>query len=53
MSETVGLPSTKIGEKMADMVRRLVKFAQMVMACFSHDLDPIFRASIMEFEKSY
>ena len=46
------LPSTKIGEKTADMVRTLIKFDQVVVACFGQDLDPCFRASIMEFEKS-
>ena len=47
------LPSTKIGEKTADMVWTLVKFDQVVVACFGQDLDPCFRASIMELKKSY
>ena len=34
LSETEGIPSTKIGEKMADVVRTLVKFDKVVMACF-------------------
>ena len=53
LSETEGLPSTMIGEKTADMVRTLVKFDQVVVACFGQDLDPCFRASIKEFENLY
>ena len=33
------LPSTKIGEKTADMVWTLVKFDQVVVAYFGQDLD--------------
>ena len=53
LSETEGVPSTEIGEKTADVARTLVKFNKVVEACFGQDLDPSFRTTIKDYEKSY
>ena len=53
LSETEGSPSTTIGEKTADVARTLANFNKVVEACFGQDLDPGFRSTIKEFEKSY
>ena len=53
LSETEGLPTTKIGEKTADVARTLANFNKVVEACFGQDLDPSFRTTIKDFEKSY
>ena len=53
LSEAEGLPTAKIGERTADIIKTLVKFDQVVVACFCQELDPDFRACIEDFEKFY
>ena len=53
LSEAEGLPTAKIGERTADIIKTLVKFDQVVVACFGQELDPDFRACIKDFEKFY
>ena len=53
LSEAEGLPPNKIGEKTTDIIKTIVKFGQVVVACFGQELDPDFEASIEEYEKFY
>ena len=53
LSQTEGLPSTKIGEKTADVVRTLENFNNVVVACFGQELDPNFKTTIADSEQSY